>query len=127
MRQGLGPCGVFLDPPYADTAERSGDLYACDSESVAHAVREWALAHGGDPRYRIVLAGFAGEHVMPASWREVEWFRAGFLRGGMANLGAAREDRDGERHQQGRERLWCSPHCLGDGIPGGLFAVPGAP
>ena len=105
VRQGHGPCGVFLDPPYADTAGRNGDLYAHDSLDVAHAVREWALEHGDDPRYRIVLAGFEGEHQMPPTWREVEWFAAGFLKGGMGNVG------DGG--QQKRERLWLSPHCLG--------------
>jgi len=120
VRQGHGPCGVFLDPPYADTAERDADLYAEDSADVAHAVREWALSHGADPRYRIVVAGFAGEHgdaFARAGWREVEWFAAGYLTGGMANTG----DDD---HQQQRERLWCSPHCLGVSAPaqGDLFA-----
>ena len=120
VRQGLGPCGVFLDPPYADTASRTSDLYAVDSLTVAHAVREWALARGDDPLYRIVLAGFQGEHgtgLVDAGWREVEWYAAGFLSGGMGNTRGA-----GEQHQQRRERLWCSPHCLGAGIPGGLFA-----
>lgn len=105
-----GHCGVFLDPPYADTASRAGDLYAHDCEQVAHAVREWALAHGDDPQYRIVLAGYDGEHQMPDGWREVEWYRAGFLKGGMANTSKV-EGEDGET-QQGRERLWMSPHCL---------------
>ncbi len=105
-----GHCGVFLDPPYADTASRAGDLYAHDCEQVAHAVREWALAHGDDPQYRIVLAGYDGEHQMPAGWREVEWYRAGFLKGGMANTSKV-EGEDGET-QQGRERLWMSPHCI---------------
>jgi hypothetical protein len=36
----------------------------------------------------------------------VEWFKSGFLKGGMSN-GSKRG------HQQGRERLWLSPHCLG--------------
>jgi len=105
MKKGSA-CGVFLDPPYADTAERDAGLYAVDSESVAHDVRAWALAHGDDPQYRIVLAGFQGEHVMPDTWRSVEWFKAGFLKGGMANTRAAGAG------QQARERLWLSPHCL---------------
>ncbi len=44
-------------------AERTGAL-AVDMESltVAHDVREWCLKHGPDPDYRIVLAGFEGEH-----------------------------------------------------------------
>jgi hypothetical protein len=108
IRTGDGACGVFLDPPYADTAGRHGDLYTRDDLDVAHKVREWCLKNGPDPRYRIVLAGFEGEHgtaLTDAGWREVEWFRTGFLKGGMANTG-------GEGHQQARERLWLSPHCL---------------
>ena len=48
-----GITGVFLDPPYADAAERTADLYASDSGDVAHAVREWAIEAGKDhPRAR---------------------------------------------------------------------------
>jgi hypothetical protein len=100
---------MFLDPPYADTAGRRSDIYTVDSESVAHAVREWALERGDDPQYRIVLAGFDGEHQMPAGWRSTEWFRKGFLKGGMGNVGGGA---DGSASQQKRERLWLSPHCL---------------
>ncbi len=112
VRQG-GHCGIFVDPPYADTADRDDNLYAHDSLDVAHGVREWALRSGGDPRLRIVVAGFDGEHgsaFAAAGWREVEWFKAGFLKGGMAqtNRGEGCE----VTHQQGRERLWMSPHCL---------------
>ena len=114
VRQGAGPCGVFLDPPYADTAGRAGDLYAHESLTVAHDVREWAIEAGTSPKFRIVLAGFDGEHgdMEARGWRSVEWFRAGFLRGGMANTGTRQDDEDGERHQQARERLWLSPHCV---------------
>jgi hypothetical protein len=109
VRMGDGPCGVFVDPPYADTADRA-EIYAHDSMSVAHDVREWCLANGASPRYRIVLAGFAGEHgtaLADAGWREVEWYSAGWLCGGMGNTAAG-----GSTTQQARERLWCSPHCL---------------
>lgn len=106
---GGGVCGVFLDPPYADTAGRDANIYAHDSLTVAHDVRAWALAHGADPEYRIVLACFEGEHDGPemeaAGWRAVEWFKKGYLTGGMANIGA-------QESQQHRERLWLSPHCL---------------
>jgi DNA adenine methylase len=102
VRSGAGPCGVFLDPPYADTAERVEGLYACDSLTVAHDVRAWCLEHGDDARYRIVLAGFDGEHgdaLTDAGWTVHEWFASGYLRGGFGD-------------QQHRERLWASPHCL---------------
>lgn len=109
VRQGKGPCGVFLDPPYADTADRSGGLYAAESFTVAHDVRDWCLKWGDEPKFRIVLAGFDGEHgsdLVDAGWTEHEWFRAGHLSGGMGNVGGS------GNHQQNRERLWASPHCL---------------
>jgi hypothetical protein len=108
VRQGNGVAGIFLDPPYADTAGRADGLYASDSVTVAHDVREWCLKNGPAPDYRIVLAGFDGEHgstLVEAGWREVEWFTAGFLRGGMAQISQ-------NGHQQHRERLWLSPNCL---------------
>lgn len=107
VRQG-GHAGVFLDPPYLDSVRTAG-LYAHDDGNVAHAVREWCLENGGNPRYRIVLAGFAEEHgeLESHGWRVVEWYRAGFLKGGMANMGAGGTN-------QRRERLWLSPHCLDD-------------
>ena len=108
VRQG-GVCGVFLDPPYADAADRANGLYAVDSLTIAHDVREWCLTHGGDPDYRIVLAGFDGEHgtvLTDAGWTEHEWFTHGFLTGGYGNI------RRASGHQQHRERLWASPHCL---------------
>jgi hypothetical protein len=112
VRFGKGHAGIFLDPPYADTASRADNLYASDSLSVAHDVREWCLKNGDDPAYRIVLAGYDGEHgtaLTDAGWREVEWFTKGFLKGGMAQISKAGE------HQQHRERLWMSPNCLDPG------------
>jgi hypothetical protein len=99
VRQG-GHAGIFLDPPY--TTERDADLYACEGGSVS--VGAWCRENGGDPELRIVLAGFEGEHDLPG-WRVVEWYRSGFLKGGMGNQGVGT--------QQARERLWLSPHCLG--------------
>jgi hypothetical protein len=95
--------GVFLDPPYADTAGRDGDLYRVDSLSVAHKVREWALAHGDDPRYRICLAGYSGEHAMPPEWECVAWKAAG---------GYSSQRKGAKSLNPHRERLWFSPGCL---------------
>jgi len=103
---GDGKAGIFLDPPYS-TNVRADGLYAHDGGDVADQVRAWCLDHGDDPDLRIVLAGFAAEHgdLEAAGWRPVEWFTAGFLTGGMGNVG-------GDGHQQAEERLWLSPHCL---------------
>lgn len=106
VRQGKGVAGVFLDPPY-DNNERTEGLYVHDSGAVATDAREWCKANGDDPMYRIVLAGYDTEHteLETHGWRVVEWFKSGFLKGGMAVQSA-----DGT--SQRRERLWLSPHCL---------------
>jgi hypothetical protein len=98
------PAAIFLDPPYAETAKRASDLYRVDSEQVAHKVREWAIAHGDDPRYRIALCGYEGEHVMPDSWDCVQGKGGGGHGfGGQAKAGYG---------NRGRERIWFSPHCV---------------
>jgi hypothetical protein len=117
VRMGNGICGVFLDPPYSTEAERTMSIYTNDCGEVAHDVRAWCLANGDDPQYRIVLAGYDSEHVEleAAGWRVVEWFKTGFLKGGMGNTGKAKFDEDGNKiagGQQKRERLWLSPHCI---------------
>lgn len=121
VRMGDGMAGIFLDPPYADTAERTSDLYAHDCESVAHAVRAWCAENGAHPKMRIVLAGFDGEHneLERLGWRSVEWYRGGFIKGGMANTSGKAANT-----QQHRERLWLSPNCLGakQDAQGSLFS-----
>jgi hypothetical protein len=106
VRSGKSPAGIFLDPPYSGDV-RDKDIYASEDHNVASAVHKWCLAHGDDPQLRIVLAGFDAEHhaLVDAGWREVEWYRGGFLKGGMGNVGGT--------SQQKRERLWLSPHCIG--------------
>ena len=100
-----GITGVFLDPPYADESERTDGLYAVDDGQVAHSVREWAAEWGADPRMRIALCGYEGEHVMPDGWECVQWKAPG----GYGSQGGA----DGAgRANAGRERIWFSPHCL---------------
>ena len=93
----IGTTAVLLDPPYSDKAGRDGSLYAQESLTVAHDVREWALANGDNPRLRIALCGYDGEHEMPESWQCVAWEAAG----GYGSKANAR-----------KERIWFSPHCL---------------
>lgn len=92
-------CGVFLDPPYADTAGRSADLYAIDSLSVAHDVREWAIENGRRKNMRIALCGYEGEHEMPDDWTVCAWKASGVY-----------GEKSGANSR--RERIWFSPHCL---------------
>lgn len=107
VRQAGGAAGVFLDPPYSTAAERAA-VYSHEDFDVANDVREWCAKHGDDPKLRIVLAGYDVEHtdLEARGWTVVEWYRAGFLRGGMGNVAGS------GAHQQKRERLWLSPHCL---------------
>ncbi|MDZ4342094.1 MAG: hypothetical protein U1E51_06600 [Candidatus Binatia bacterium] len=98
-----GITGVFLDPPYADTAGRQEGIYATDSTSVSHAVREWAVEWGDHPNMRIALCGYEGEHQMPDSWECIPWK----ARGGYGSQGSGKG-----RDNAGRERIWFSPHCV---------------
>jgi hypothetical protein len=104
--------GVFLDPPYGDVGRVT--LYGKHEDfTVAEQVRAWALTRGDDPKWRIVYAGYdeEGADLEAAGWTAVEWFRNGYLTGGMGNTaGTAADGTKG--HQQHRERLWLSPHCL---------------
>jgi len=81
------PIGVFLDPPY-----KGFEIYNEGEKGMQEDVRSWALEHGTDPAYRIVLCGYAGEHEMPG-WHAVPWKTQG---------------RVARKHQ---EMLWVSPNC----------------
>ncbi len=106
VKQGL--TAVFLDPPYSDAAKRNPDLYAKESATVAHDVRRWAIEHGDDPRLRIALCGYSGEHAMPERWTEWAWK----ARGGYASQ-SSKHDNPNAR----KERVWFSPHCEPDELP----------
>jgi site-specific DNA-adenine methylase len=95
-----GLTAVFLDPPY-DFSQRSNHIYTTDTDCSTQ-VREWALANGDNPLYRIALCGYEGEHDMPDSWECFEWKADG----GYANRSNSRGKEN--RH---RERVWFSPHC----------------
>ncbi len=99
------PCGIFFDPPYSDVATRKMGLYAVDSDSVAHDVREWARTRADDPDYRIVLAGYYEEHesLLSEGWTVHRWSTVG----GYAKLG---KNKQGMKNRH-REALFFSPHC----------------
>jgi DNA adenine methylase len=92
------PRGVFLDPPYG---EGGGVAYEDGTGNVARDVWAWAVEHGDNPKLRIVVAGYDDGREIPDGWRVVERTE----NGGLGNASG-----NGNRH---RERLWCSPHCLG--------------
>lgn len=91
---------VFLDPPYSHDV-RNGEIYGEEDGTVAAECREWALAHGNDPRLRIALCGFEGEHDMPRDWSIIRWSSSG-ANNQKGTRGAT------DRH---KERVWLSPSC----------------
>ena len=107
--------GVFLDPPYLGDV-RTADLYAVDDHSIANDVREWCLANGGDPRLRIVLAGYDDEHdhLIPDTWTRHRY---------SANVAYQTSDNKGGSNATNRHKevLWMSPHCVAPPAQLGLF------
>lgn len=105
--------GVYLDPPYSEGA--ADYAIGGTGTTLSAEVRAWCEQHDRDPRVRIVLSGYAGEHddLQRRGWRVVEWR----TKGGYAN-------RNGKENNvnQRRERLWLSPHCVG-ARQRGLFDV----
>jgi hypothetical protein len=101
---GFGLTGVFLDPPYE---AGNHDPYHTGSAGVSSRARDWALCHGNDPLFRIVLAGYDGEHdgagLELLGWRKEAWKATGGY--GSQGQGAGRAN-------SAREVLWYSPHCL---------------
>jgi hypothetical protein len=96
----IGITGVLLDPPYAFDAGRDPSLYAVESATVAHDVRDWAVANGANPKLRIALCGYEGEHDMPPTWQCVAWKAGGGYAASAGNTENAK-----------RERIWFSPAC----------------
>ena len=97
--------GVFLDPPYLGDV-RAKDLYRVDNYEISNQVRDWAIANGNNPRYRIVLAGYEAEHAsqMPEAWR-CHAYSANRAYGSSNGKSANSDNRK-------NERLWYSPNCL---------------
>jgi DNA adenine methylase len=97
----LGTTAVFLDPPYAD--DRQENLYSFDGLDISGQVFDWAIQWGNDPRMRIALCGYDGEHEFPTEWECVSWKAAG----GYGSQGEGRGAKNAHR-----ERIWFSPRCL---------------
>ena len=100
--------GIFLDPPYLGDV-RTADLYSVDDHTISHAVREWCLANGDNPRYRIVLAGYGDEHdrLIPDTWRRHR-YSASVAYSTTASAGR----QDGNHANRHGEVLWMSPACI---------------
>lgn len=103
----IGMTGVFLDPPYGEDAGRDNQIYAEESGSVAQDVNQWCAENGSNPKMRIILAGYEGEHnnLESMGWECVPWK----AHGGYANRGGKNENKH-------KERMWFSPHCQSEGL-----------
>ncbi len=116
-QDGMGDVGIFFDPPYSDE-KRDQEIYQHESQTVSHDVRAWAIERGKIESYRIVIAGYEGEHEELAEhgWTKETWS----AQGGYANLGGADTPGKENRH---REILWYSPHCQREKTLMPLFAA----
>lgn len=94
--------GVFFDPPYGDV--RMADLYATDDLTIATDVARWCRENENNPRYRIVLCGYEGEHDMPG------WEVIAYSASASYQTAAGGGSNKVNRH---KERLWLSPSCRG--------------
>lgn len=101
-----GVVGIFFDPPYSDK-DRDVGVYHHDCTAVAQDVAAWALPRGAKDSYRIVIAGYDGEHpqLEAAGWLKTGWK----TNGGYGNQG--KKESQGSKNSH-REMLWFSPHCL---------------
>lgn len=107
-----GVTGVFLDPPY-NLKLRTKRIYASEDakgtkheETVAQRAATWARENGDNPLLRIALAGLDGEHEMPDDWFVLSWETGG----GYGNQSATGRG----RKNAALERIWFSPHCVGE-------------
>ncbi len=101
-----GITGLFLDPPYGETASRDMGCYSVDSGTVAGDVLKWCIKNGSNPMLRIALCGYEGEHdvLTERGWSVHAWK----TQGGYGNQSYDGSGRDNAH----RERIWFSPACL---------------
>lgn len=92
--------GIFIDPPY-DSNNSDKTLYI--ENNASKAVASWAIEHGSDYRYRIILCGFELEHEMPSDWNWVVLGQVG-----------RKTTQKNKSARNNKEGMWLSPHCLSD-------------
>jgi DNA adenine methylase len=91
---------VFLDPPYDQ--DRRSICYSQDHD-IAADVLAWCRENGQNPKLRIALCGYAGEHdvLEQEGWSVIGWKAGG---------GYGRSERGKKNRTE--ERIWFSPACL---------------
>jgi len=98
-----GLTGIVLDPPYGE-GKMDYSVGGNTDQKVAKDVQKWAVKNGDNPLLRIIYCGYEGQFNPPESWTVLEWKAQGGYGGGKGT------EADVNSY---RERLWCSPHCLG--------------
>jgi len=92
-----GSTAIFFDPMYS--VKFRADCYMHDSRTVALDVADWCRANQDNPKLKIALCGYEGEHDLPG-WDCVAW---------SADGGYGNKAGNQNRHL---ERIWFSPNCL---------------
>jgi len=103
--------GIFLDPPYSGQVRERG-LYREDDYDVAAEARDWAIIHGNDRRLRIVLAGYEEEHG--SQMEDAGWAMIAYRKSTSYQTSRLANGDSGNQRNRRQERLWLSPHCLGE-------------
>jgi len=98
-----GLTGIVLDPPYGE-GKMDYSVGGNTDQKVARDVQRWAVENGDNPLMRIIYCGYEGQFNPPDNWTTLEWKAQGGYGGGNGT------EADANSY---RERLWCSPHCLG--------------
>ncbi len=100
---GIGPkdiTGILLDSPYS---LKNRDKVYKEDKDIYNDVCLWAIENGDNPRLRIALCGYDGDHIFPESWQTYKWS----ANGGMSGLGNGRGKENAKR-----ECIYFSPYCL---------------
>lgn len=100
-----GITGIVLDPPY-DEGMHSMRYANQSSDGVAKKVTKWCMENGANPKLRIALCGYEGEHniLEKMGWKKIAWD---------AGKGYGAQRKDGENKNGKKERIWFSPNCIG--------------
>lgn len=96
--------GIFLDPPYSHEM-RDTSVYNTDNPDIAGDVLKWCIENGNNPRYRIALCGYEGEHnaLDALGWNKIAW------KAGRA-YGQANGDTANSNNRK-LERIWFNSNC----------------
>jgi DNA adenine methylase len=97
--------GIFFDPPYSKEV-RSKNIYTVDDDNLAAEVRNWCVENSNNPRLRIALCGYEGEHNM---LEELGWYKISWV--GRRAYGTSKRENKNAKNRF-KERIWFSPHCL---------------